>query len=128
MAVSPGDWNDSPLLQVEYAPINANDLLLIKGTFHYTPSLPTIVGNEGVGRVLAIGPDVQSVKVGDRVLLPLYSNSWRERIVVPTLKLVPIPPEADVQFRRTDRPPVEAGRPWKQTITRPRVKSEQRLL
>jgi hypothetical protein len=26
------------LLQVEYAPINVNDLLLIKGTFHYTPS------------------------------------------------------------------------------------------
>jgi hypothetical protein len=23
------------------------------------------------------------VKVGDRVLLPLYSNTWRERIVVP---------------------------------------------
>ena len=85
------------LLQIEYAPINANDLLLIKGTFHYTPSLPTIVGNEGVGRVLAIGPDVQRVKIGDRVLLPLYSNSWRERIVVPARKLVPLPPEADVQ-------------------------------
>jgi NADPH:quinone reductase-like Zn-dependent oxidoreductase len=77
--------------------INANDLMLIKGTFHYTPSLPTIVGNEGVGGVLAIGLDVQSVNVGDRVLLPLYSNSWRERIVVPARKLVSLPPEADVR-------------------------------
>jgi NADPH:quinone reductase-like Zn-dependent oxidoreductase len=85
------------LLQVEYAPINANDLLLIKGTFHYTPHLPTIVGNEGVGRVLAIGPHVQSVTIGDRVLLPLYSNSWRERILVPAHTLVPLPHEADVQ-------------------------------
>jgi len=49
--------HDEALLQIEYAPINANDLLLIKGTFHYTPSLPTIVGNEGVGHVIAIGPD-----------------------------------------------------------------------
>jgi NADPH:quinone reductase-like Zn-dependent oxidoreductase len=93
----PQPGSNEALLQVKYAPINANDLLLIKGTFHYTPSLPTIVGNEGVGGVLAIGPDVQSVKVGDRVLLPLYSNSWRERIVVPARKLVPLPPEADVR-------------------------------
>jgi NADPH:quinone reductase-like Zn-dependent oxidoreductase len=42
-----------------------------------------VVGNEGVGRILAVGPDVTNVKVGDRVLLPLYSNTWRERIVVP---------------------------------------------
>lgn len=67
---------------VEFAPINHNDLLLIKGTFHYTPSLPTVVGNEGVGCVLALGPRVSTVKVGDRVLLPLYSNTWRERVLV----------------------------------------------
>jgi NADPH:quinone reductase-like Zn-dependent oxidoreductase len=85
------------LIGVEYAPVNQNDLLLIKGRFHYTPSLPTVVGNEGVGRVLAVGADVTSVKVGDRVLLPLYSNTWRERIVVSARKLVPLPAEADVQ-------------------------------
>ena len=48
-------------------PLNANNLLLIKSTFHYTPSLPAILNNEGVGRVLAIGLDLQGVKVGDRV-------------------------------------------------------------
>jgi NADPH:quinone reductase-like Zn-dependent oxidoreductase len=88
---------DDALIQVEFAPINGNDLLLIKGTFHYTPSLPTVVGNEGIGRVLAIGPGVQSVQVGDQVLVPLYSGSWRERILVPASNLVPLPPEADVQ-------------------------------
>ena len=82
---------------MEYAPINHNDLLLIKGTFHYTPSLPTVVGNEGVGRIVAVGPGVSDVKIGDRVLLPLYSNTWRERVVVSARSLVPLPPEADVQ-------------------------------
>jgi NADPH:quinone reductase-like Zn-dependent oxidoreductase len=66
------------LIGVEFAPINHNDLLLIKGTFHWTPSLPTLVGNEGVGRVLTLGPRVSTAKVGDRVVLPLYSNTWRE--------------------------------------------------
>lgn len=85
------------LLQVEYAPINVNDLLLIKGTFHYTPVLPTIVGNEGVGRVLAIGSKVRNVAVGDRVLLPLYSGTWRERMIVGSEGLSALPANADVQ-------------------------------
>jgi NADPH:quinone reductase-like Zn-dependent oxidoreductase len=85
------------LIGVEFAPINPNDLLLIKGTFHWTPSLPYLVGNEGVGRVLALGPRVSTVKVGDRVPLPLYSGTWRERVLVSARDLVALPPEADVQ-------------------------------
>jgi NADPH:quinone reductase-like Zn-dependent oxidoreductase len=30
------------------------------------PARPTVIGNEGVGRVLAAGPGVENVKVGDR--------------------------------------------------------------
>ena len=37
----------------------------------YRPSLPRVVGNEGVGRVLAIGRGVDHLNVGD-VLVPLY--------------------------------------------------------
>jgi NADPH:quinone reductase-like Zn-dependent oxidoreductase len=85
------------LIGVEFAPVSHNDLLLIRGTFHYQPALPALVGNEGVGRVLAAGTDVSNIKVGDRVLLPLYSHTWRERVVVPSNGLVPLPPEADVQ-------------------------------
>ena len=50
------------LVGVEYAPINLNDLSLIQGVFLVRPSLPSIVGNEGVGRIftplglLADGP------------------------------------------------------------------------
>jgi hypothetical protein len=85
------------LIGVEFAPVNHNDMLLIKGTFHWTPSLPYLVGNEGVGRVLAVGPRVSTVKVGDRVLLPIYSGTWRKRVLVSAHGLVALPPEADVQ-------------------------------
>ena len=69
------------LIGVEHAPINMNDLYLIQGVYPVRPSLPSCVGNEGVGRVLAIGTRVDHLKVGDRVLVPLYSFSWRERLV-----------------------------------------------
>ena len=57
---------DEVLVQVELAPINFNDLYIFRGTFHYTPELPTLVGNEGVGRVLSVGSDVRQLKPGDR--------------------------------------------------------------
>ena len=82
------------LVGVEYAPINMNDLYLIQGAFPVRPSLPSIVGNEGVGRVLGVGNGVAHLKVGDRVLIPLYAFSWRERLAVPAAGLFSLP-EAD---------------------------------
>ena len=84
------------LVGVEYAPINMNDLYVIQGAFPVRPSLPSIVGNEGVGRVLAVGSGVGHLKVGDQVLIPLYAFSWRERLVVPAVGLFSLP-EADPQ-------------------------------
>ena len=86
---------DEVLVSVEFAPINMNDLYLIEGVFPIRPIVPSVVGNEGVGRVLAVGRDVRDLRVGDRVLIPLYAFSWRERIVLPAKGLFPLPAEAD---------------------------------
>jgi NADPH:quinone reductase-like Zn-dependent oxidoreductase len=79
------------LVGVEYAPVNMNDLYVIQGAFPVRPSLPSFVGNEGVGRVLTVGSGVEHLKVGDRVLIPLYAFSWRERLVVPAAGLFSLP-------------------------------------
>ncbi len=84
------------LVGVEYAPVNMNDLYLIEGQFLVRPSLPSFVGNEGVGRVLSVGSGVEHLKVGDRVLIPLYAFSWRERLVLPAADLFSLP-DADPQ-------------------------------
>src|SRR2546427_9281534 len=86
------------LIGVEYAPINMNDLYVIQGVFPVRPSLPSVVGNEGVGRVLAVGSGVTHLKVGDRVLIPLYAFSWRERLVVPAAGLFCLPPPGPKQM------------------------------
>ena len=70
------------LIGVEFSPINPNDLMVAQGIYAFRPPLPAVIGNEGVGRVLAIGPGVETVKVGDRVLAPPGSFTWRERMVV----------------------------------------------
>jgi NADPH:quinone reductase-like Zn-dependent oxidoreductase len=85
------------LIGVEFSPIDPSDLLLALGIYALRPALPTVIGNEGVGRVLAVGPGVESVKVGDRVLAPLNSFTWRERMVISAGGLFALPPDADPQ-------------------------------
>src|SRR5580700_12106262 len=82
------------LIGVEFSPLNQSDLLLARGIYGTRPVLPTIIGNEGVGRVLAVGMGVENVKVGDRVLAPLSSFTWREQMVVPASGLFALPPDA----------------------------------
>ncbi|MFF2503488.1 zinc-dependent alcohol dehydrogenase family protein [Streptomyces sp. NPDC058067] len=69
------------LIQVEYAPLDHHDLLLAQGVYPVRPGLPTAIGNEGVGTVVSVGPDVTRVRPGDRVLLPFGVFSWSEQVV-----------------------------------------------
>jgi NADPH:quinone reductase-like Zn-dependent oxidoreductase len=85
------------LIGVEFSPVNPSDLLLARGIYGIRPALPTVIGGEGVGRVLAVGAGVENVKVDDRVLAPLSSFTWRERMVVPASGLFALPPGADPQ-------------------------------
>lgn len=62
------------LVKLEACGVCHTDLHAINGDWPVKPKLPLIPGHEGVGIVEAIGPDVTSVQVGDRVGIPwLYS-------------------------------------------------------
>ena len=71
------------LIRVEYAPINDNDMLLARGLYTIQPKLPSVVGNEGAGKVLAVGDGVLNVKTGDRVVVPFGVFSWAEKVLAP---------------------------------------------
>ena len=100
---------DEALLGIEIATLNKHDLLFIGNALGSGPALPTIVGNEGFGRVLAIGRGVENVKVGDRVLAPVLSQTWREKMIVPASSLFPLPDGDPQQFSMlSGNPPTAA--------------------
>ena len=49
-----------------FSPINFNDLMVVWGIYAWKPELPATMGNEGAGKVIAVGEGVTSVNVGDR--------------------------------------------------------------
>ncbi len=83
------------MVAVDYAPINFSDMLVARGVYPLHPELPSVIGNEGAGRVLEVGAGVSNVRVGDRVALPMGSFTWRERMVVNVDGLVALPADAD---------------------------------
>src|ERR1700675_4154408 len=85
------------LIAVEFSPIDPSDLSLARGIYGVHPALPAVIGNEGVGRVLNLVVGVQNVKVGDRVLAPNGSFTWRERMVISADGLFALPADADPQ-------------------------------
>lgn len=86
------------VIAVEASPINQYDLLMIAGGYGYRPQLPAIMGTEGVGRVVAVGPGVRHLKEGDRTLVPFLHPSWAERIKTGAPWLRPLPPGDINQF------------------------------
>lgn len=58
----------------------------------YTMSLPFIPGSEGGGKIDAVGPDVTDFAPGDLVAFASSPGSYAEFAIVPTWKLVPVPP------------------------------------
>ena len=85
------------LVQVLAAPINPSDVLTLTGQYGLLPPLPAVGGNEGVGRVVQLGPNTNSLPVGQTVLLPVGIGTWVTHLVCDVRRLVPLPNEADPQ-------------------------------
>ena len=96
------------LIDVELAPLNLHDLLFIRGYFGGPPT-PTVVGNEGFGRVAAVGPGVTNVKVGDHVLTPVLGLSWRTRMIASAQGLFPLPDGDRLQLAQLGSNPPTAA-------------------
>ena len=83
------------VVEVKAAALNFFDTLIIAGKYQTKPAMPFSPAAEFAGVVQSVGPDVTSVKVGDRVLGYLGYGAARQRVAAPADRLVPIPDALD---------------------------------
>jgi NADPH2:quinone reductase len=78
------------LVDVAAAGVNFIDTYKRRGIYPVDP--PFVLGEEGVGRVAALGPgDTGDVAVGDRVVWANIPGSYAGRVAVPAAEAVPVP-------------------------------------
>lgn len=78
-------------LRIKACALNFGDLLMIKGTYQATPSVPFTLGMEVAGVVDAVGPDTHGPSVGTDVLVFGGSGGLAEFGVYPAESAVPMP-------------------------------------
>lgn len=77
------------VVRVAAAGVNFIDVYHREG--RYKHPLPFVIGQEGAGEVSAVGSEVKSIRVGDRVAWTSVMGSYTEYVAVPAERLVPIP-------------------------------------
>jgi trans-2-enoyl-CoA reductase len=76
---------------MHYSPINPADLNFIEGVYGKSAELPATPGHEGAGEVIAVGPDVLSLAVGDFVIPLGGSGCWAQHLTLPEHHLAKLP-------------------------------------
>src|SRR5258707_712900 len=69
------------VIALEASPINMSDLLMISGRYGYRPKLPSVMGTEGVGRVIAVGSGIKHLRQGDDEPAWLSRRQGRARVL-----------------------------------------------
>jgi NADPH2:quinone reductase len=80
---------DEAVVRLEAVGVNFIDVYHRKGL--YPQPLPFTPGSEGAGTVVAVGPGVTSVKVGDRVASETLKGAYAELAVARAERLVALP-------------------------------------
>ncbi len=78
------------VVKIVAAGVNFIDVYYREG--RYQAVMPFVPGQEAAGDVVAVGPDVTNVKVGDRVAYTMVLGSYAEYGIVAADRLVKIPP------------------------------------
>ncbi len=91
----PAPQRHEVLVRMLYAPINPADLNFIEGTYGKEASFPALPGNEGCGRIEAVGDEVESLAVGDLVI-PLHPiGTWSRYLLAAENKFAKLPSDLD---------------------------------
>lgn len=82
---------DGVLLDVHAAAVNFVDLIMMSGTYQFSPKLPFVPGKLPVGIVAAVGANVKSFKPGDRALAMAEQGAFAEQAMMPEQQCVKLP-------------------------------------
>ena len=84
------------VVDVAAAAVNFPDVLVVADRYQVTIPVPFTVGSEFAGTVSSLGPGVEGVAVGDRVMGSVLYGAFADRVAVSAAALEPVDPAVDL--------------------------------
>jgi len=83
------------VIATKAASVNFPDVLIIQNKYQFKPPLPFSPGSELAGIIKSVGPDVNGVRPGDRVIAITIHGAFAEEVKTEARRIVPIPAGMD---------------------------------
>lgn len=80
---------------VHAASINFMDLLMVQGGYQMKPSVPFVPGTDAAGVIVAVGPKVSELKVGQRVICTDFFGAYADEWTLSEDGVHPMPDSVD---------------------------------
>jgi NADPH:quinone reductase-like Zn-dependent oxidoreductase len=117
---------DEVLIAVKAAGVNFADTMARVGLYPDAPKAPCVVGYEVAGEVTAVGPGVNEVKAGDRVMAGTRFGGYADTVVVKAKDVVPL---ADrLSFEQGAALPVNYSTAWAGLVRYGSLQAGERVL
>jgi NADPH:quinone reductase-like Zn-dependent oxidoreductase len=145
--VAPEPGAGEVMIRIRAVSLNFRDLLVVQGKYNPHLKLPRVPLSDGAGEVVAVGTEVTSWKVGDRVVVPFFP-AWidgelspakaasalggdvdgmlREFVIVRAEALLPIPEH--LSFEQAATLPCAAVTAWNGLFVSAQLRPGQTLL
>ena len=78
-------------IRVSAVALNFFDTLIVRGKYQTKPNLPFSPGGEIAGTITRIGPGVDGLSAGQRVVAYIGHDGCREEAIAPARKVIPLP-------------------------------------
>src|SRR3954447_12620356 len=101
---------DEVAIEVRAAGLNFAEVMARMGLYPDAPKPPCVVGYEVAGTIAAVGPGVDDVSPGDRVMAGVQFGGHAEQVVAKAADVVPLPDE--LSFEEGAAIPVNYSTAW----------------
>src|SRR5437660_8640038 len=122
----PAPGEGEVLIEVAAAGINFADTMARVGLYPDAPKPPCVVGYEVAGTVAGVGPGVEGIEPGQRVVGGTQFGGYAEHVVVRAADCVPLPDS--LSFEQGAAIPVNYATAWAGLIRYGNLQSGERVL
>ncbi|KUJ78243.1 NAD(P)H-quinone oxidoreductase [Ruegeria profundi] len=122
----PEPKNGQVILKIAYAGVNRPDALQRAGAYDPPPGASDLPGLEASGEVVAIGPGVEGLFLGDQVCALLPGGGYADYVATPAAHCLPVP--AGMGMKEAACLPETFFTVWSNVFTRGGLKAGERFL